>query len=653
MSAVLNTRVGIRIICCLAAWFVGWGDAGHVLAASRLIDYLYVEANEGDSSGGHAAIRFEKRTFHFQHDNYGKIRIRSLDSAAFDHIYAILGNRTIHESSISVSEETYQLLRDAFARFVIIQEAQLDIQDARQRDIALFEFLLKHARSRSSGEDAPGLPLKGIGYFLPDGSAYPEVQSPPGDSVGATPPSQALIKLRERISTTYGENFIEQRIEQTRAALRGMDLRVPSPSTAEIARDAYPTIAASASSSYEDALLALYALEILQNAPALRPDTFWTPENTAFRIDAQEQHFLADFAGQLHNDLVRLATSSRGDWGFPLIAGMARLAALEKSLLSGRLVLLDIFPGSAQRQERQPSAGFSYLPEMKSETAQAFLQKRNEFFKSKHAVESDYASLERIGNQLAELERALISGTLPRRLPEFPLPYRTVWRNDLVFPDMDQAALQRELEAARAAENDYAGALSRLYSYDLFRRNCVTEIFTSINGTLERLASDAGETNRTTRDESLRRLGGFVDASQGFTFVPFVSADAVDACYSVTARKERPSYRASKLAEMKKHESPLRVFLRESNTLTSTIHRPAPGDSPFLFFTDDTIILRPLFGTFNLLVGIGKSLFGLAAMPLEGTRHLRSGIKGILFSLPELAFMNLRKGSLEYIEEQQ
>lgn len=646
MTARVTTKTGIRVVCCLAAWFICWGNAGQALALPRMIDYLYVEANEGDSSGGHAAIRFEERTYHFQHDNHGTIRIRSLDSALFDHSYATLGNRTIHASGISVSEETYQLLRDAFDRFSIIQEAQLGILDTLRRDVELFEFLIKQARNRNSGEDTGGLPLKGLGYFLPDGSAYPEIPPSPD-----SPPSPALIKLRQRISMAYGEHFIAERIGQARAALQEIDLRASQLPAAEFSRNAYPQVITSASSRYEEALLARYALEILQNAPALRPDSFWTSESSSFIIDAEEQRFLSAVADQLQIDLVRLVTSSRSDWAFPFIAGMARLAALEASLSSERLVLLDIYPNSAQLQERQPAAGSSYLPEMKNEAERDFLRRRSEFFNSMEIMESDYAALEQAGNLLAERERALANGTQPRRLPQPPLPHRTAWRNDVPLPDMSEALLQKQREAARAAEDGYAGALSRLYSYSLFRRNCVTEIFSTINSALERQASSTEEGVRTARDESLQRLGGFVDASRGLTFVPFVSSAAVDACYAVTNRQKLPSYRARKLAEMKKRESPLWVFLRESSTTTSTIYRPAPGDSPFLFFTDDTILLRPLFGAFNLLAGIGKSLLGLAVMPLEGTKQLHLGVKGILFSLPELAFVNLRKGSMEYVGE--
>ena len=63
--------------------------------AKQFIDYLYVEANEGDSSGGHVALRFGDKTFHFQHETPGILRIRRIASTAFSHAYAMLGNRAI------------------------------------------------------------------------------------------------------------------------------------------------------------------------------------------------------------------------------------------------------------------------------------------------------------------------------------------------------------------------------------------------------------------------------------------------------------------------------------------------------------------------------------------------------------------------------
>ncbi len=646
---------GLRTACWLIVFFICWSGCRTALAA-RYIDYLYVEANEGDSSGGHAAIRFDDQTFHFQHENPGIIRISRLDSAAFVHTYAMLGNRTIRASRIAVSDETYHLLHDNFVHLLLIQDAQLDIRDALHRDRILFEMLLRQLQSGKRGATENSLPLKGLGYFLPDGP-FPRENSPDSntDANFEAPHSPILLSLRESIKAEYGERFMEERTTRTETLLRELGLRAAEQPVPGVSRDIYPNFALSASARYEDAILALFALQVLQGAPMLRPGSFWAPTSETFRLTPGETDTLKTFAGQLAGDLVRLVNSSRNDWGFPFIMGMARLAAIEASLSSGRIVLLDVYPPESRGQGRDAHMKSRYLHAMRSEMQEAFLQRRREFAGNAELRESDYTALERVGNQLLELDRAIASGASPRRYPETPFPSRTALRSDLVLPDMDETSLKRELEAARIAEGDYARNLSSIYSYDLVRRNCVTEIFASISSAFGYLARANGQIVKDplamSSEESVTRLGGYMEPSRGLTFIPFVSAAEVDGCYNVVERHEQLSYRAERLVEMKKHESPLLVFLRESNTFTSTIYRPTPDDSLFLFFTDDTILFRPLFGAFNLAVGLGESLLGLVTMPVEGPKRLLSGVRGTLFSLPELVFINLRKGSMEYVEK--
>jgi hypothetical protein len=42
---------------------------------------------------------------------------------------------------------------------------------------------------------------------------------------------------------------------------------------------------------------------------------------------------------------------------------------------------------------------------------------------------------------------------------------------------------------------------------------------------------------------------------------------------------------------------------------------------------------------------------GVAALPFDRGAILWSGLKGIVFSLPELVFINIRKGSFAYVGE--
>jgi len=110
-----------------------------------------------------------------------------------------------------------------------------------------------------------------------------------------------------------------------------------------------------------------------------------------------------------------------------------------------------------------------------------------------------------------------------------------------------------------------------------------------------------------------------------------------------------PSYRHFRLAEMAASEPRLLVALRESNVITARTHRAAEPEGFFLFFTDTQVPLRPLLGAVNVGAGLLRSVFGLVVLPLDGGRGLRSGLSGVLFSLPELVFQNIRKGYNNYV----
>ena len=174
-----------------------------------------------------------------------------------------------------------------------------------------------------------------------------------------------------------------------------------------------------------------------------------------------------------------------------------------------------------------------------------------------------------------------------------------------------------------------------VFGYQLVTHNCVSEIFATIDAELG-------------RDESERQLGGYIRSAGSLNFIPRLSYRAVTRAYRPAEVGEIPSYRRRRLETMYAEENDIKVYLRESNTLSSTIYRRNGRDSFFLFFTDDALPVRPLYGALNVVAGAGEMAFGVLRAPLDRGRTLWSGIKGVVFSLPELAFVNLRKGTLEY-----
>ena len=110
-----------------------------------------------------------------------------------------------------------------------------------------------------------------------------------------------------------------------------------------------------------------------------------------------------------------------------------------------------------------------------------------------------------------------------------------------------------------------------------------------------------------------------------------------------------PSHRHQQLSEMYQQENDFLVYLREFNTLSASHYKFNDQDPAFLFFADEDIWARPLLGTFNLLTGVTVSLYGGFILPFDSGKTIKNGVMGILMSLPELVFFNIRKGSYKHL----
>ena len=602
-------------------------------AEPRVIEYLSVEANEGGSSGGHAALRFDDVVYHFQHHAPGVLRLHREAADGFLFTYRLLQNRAIAVSRIAVADDTYTLLRGWFNRRYLTEGMQFDALDAASGDRALIELLLRRRRDADGVSPSPtagGITLRGTGYFFADGFADGADQSSAAESA-------PLVELRRRVQAFYGKDFLQKRSAEARATLTQL---TPANSGFSFSR------------RYADLMTGLLAISALQRALPLQPDSFHAPAHDAYLLRDDERSALSAFAARLTDELLDLLQSPRPDWGYPLLVGMARLVALHESVRTGRLVFLDAFGPSAHVIPPVAWRGREAMMIDLVDEAHAELDAaRGLRTGGKPLREADYTRLESASNRFIELYRGITEQRGVRVQSGLLLPSRAAQRSDLIIPARSTAELQQDLAAAQARERATAHDLQQRYAYNLITRNCVSEIFRGLNSALaEATGRDAPNANDEPLHAAARaRLGGYLEPGAALTFIPFVSTRAVRDTYNVTATQELPSYRGQRLATMYRRENPFVVFLRESNTLTSTVYGPNPRDSFFVFFTD-AVPTRPLLGAVNLAAGLGAGAVGLAMLPFDGGSTLVAGVKGALFSLPELAFVNLRKGTFDYIE---
>jgi hypothetical protein len=598
-------------------------------AAVASFDYLYIRAHENNATGGHAAIRFGAATYDFQNaDSW--LTVRREDSRRFQHSYRTVENRSIEVSRIEAAPETVALLHETFERRVLAQSRQLALLGEMQRDVAALDAL-------AQGEEAR-VPVRGAGFFA--------------DAEAGSGAPAVLVELRERIAARHGAGWLEGRREAALLELRDRTPASPDPDALRVDPLRYPVARESFVRRSTRALAALRASEVILRPRPLRAGVRageGLPPDPWLRLDPALRARLLEVRAGLLDAAVALAASERPDWGEALLLASARLVALDESLASGQLVMLDAFPADAEvlRVGSRRRALFSTLL---GEARRDFVEAHQCLFSKQGYREVSWNELEQAVTRIAELRaaqagassmRVAVRSLLPEGLAQLELtPPPTASR-----PEIAQAA-----EAARGALSTYRNALEARYRYNLLDRNCVSELFRTIEAGLASApgapaAADRAAIRDFVRQESERRLGGYVDPVADANFIPFVSSRNVRASWRVAQAIHLPSAREHAIETV----GGIAAALRESNVWTSSVYAPAEDDGFFLFFTDGEWPLRPLLGAANLVAALARSAVGVVELPFDRGRGLRAGLGGALWSAPELLFVNIRKGTNEYV----
>ncbi len=593
---------------------------------TRFADFIYADANEGSASGGHVAIRLGDRTYHFGYHEPGVLRLDRDDSARFAHVYGALENRNLQLLRVAVTEQTFDRLRSSFNERYLSESGEFEVLAALALDRAFLE-------SWTAG--TPAAAIRGAGYFLPDGR-----ERPPPHAGGA------LARLRERVRERHGAGFLRSRrgeAEKELVVVSGSS----EPAVAGLsAPGAHPARGYGPARRAVDAQALVEALGVLERGALLRPGTTLALSADELSLDASTRSMLSVLAERLERDLVDAAASRRPDIGFVLLVGMARLLALEATLDGDHLVILDVFPPGASRLSVAEVEARGGRLDVLAAAAHEELRRVRDVLAAKPVPrESDYAALEAVANRYHELERSRRTGTDLRVAPGQLLPVRSAVRVLELPQAPTRARLVSWIEVLQERERELLERLDRAHHYNLLTHNCVSELFAQIE---RAVSSDPVGVVRS----SVAQLGGHVPPGRGLEFIPFLATDAVASAYRVDRVETLPSYRLRRVEEMEIAEGGV-VAWRESNVLTSTVYESSSLDSAFLFFTDDVVLARPLLGVANLLYGLGATVAGVPLAAVDGGRTLSAGLRGALWSLPELAFVNVRKGSFFYLPRDQ
>jgi hypothetical protein len=542
-------------------------------------------------------LQLADQIYHFQHVDSGYIRLIKQDVAAFHHSYRFLQNRPLHSSRIEVSDDTLTLLQAHFSQRYASQELLFKALDNVQKDRLFLLQLLKQPPADNV------LVMKGLGLFK-----------------AASTPNPTLQHLQSLIKTRYGTDFLSNRLVQLNNAILHL---TPSDWSKPLATPVY-TLA----EHYQDIQTARHAIQLLQQNVIANTLTLNEPLTPA---DTQR---LQHFQQQLCLNILSLLDSNRPDWGYALLINIARLMAVDTSLSTQHWVFIDDF---AEDSEQVAS---EHIPDLAAQIHTA-KQQWSAAQPAADFTEMAYSRLEMTANHYAELSKAG-QGISIRYTGEQALPDKRVPLMIDSVPRLSVAELEHALADINAYETRLHEQLAHHNRYDLVTRNCVTELFRTIDDAL--LNSPALRLINSADTHLEQALGGHIQAD--YNFIPWVSFHSVQTQLHVSDSQLLPSYRGLQLEKLA--NQPLES-LQEISTLSSASYVFNANDAWFLFFTDDSVLLRPVLGALNTATAISQSLFGLFSLPFDEGENLHAGAIGLLMSAPELLFINIRKGSYPYL----
>jgi hypothetical protein len=600
-----RTRWSFRRPLALLVVIASLGTPVSVAGESPL-QFLYIDANIGGSSGGHVAVKLGDAVYHFQNAD-GITRLTRDSWNRFRFVYNDLENRNIHIADASVQPADVERVRDRLQRLLMVQNRQIDYLDALRQDQALLEALR---------QEQP-VPIPGIGFF----SRVPHESS-------------AMHDLQGQIEARSGLGYLTHLRERSGQQLASLAYLPPPVPDTGLEMDRYPAYPPTFSERFSDSYAHGFAVAAIQEGWPLADGRLIdaSRDSTDSQLDVQERDSLLRYRDQLQQAIEADLEADYIGSGAALLLAIARYQAVSASLETGRLLLLDILPPDALSEHRIIEADLhSAFTPMLARLRKALSQHRRAFSAAPEPDEIAYNSLELAASETREIQRAASTGQAIRISRESGPPQGTGW----ALPSVRQASdrMDQAIETATKRLDRFRAAVQQRYDYELITRNCVTELHEAVHSSY----SGPGDIRSA--------LGDFLEPGARQGFIPFRFFELARSHYRLQSIRLLPSFRQRKLAAIEANDWLGR--LRESNTLTARHYQPREGDSAFLLFTEDAGWARPVLGSVNLAYALGATTGGVVTAPFDRGSKLADGLRGILFSLPELAGWNIRKGSYD------
>ncbi len=617
------------VIGCLAVFWlplVHSAEAPDAVGVSqeRVFEYLYIDANEDRSSGGHTAVRIDNDVFHFLFKN-DYLTMARATWAEFQLSYRGYQNRSIYSTRLEISDATHDLLRASFLQRFLAQSRQLKILQDTRHDVALLQAIEQAAPSK--------MELPGLGFFA-------------APTRGVT--NGRYREIQEAIATAHGKDHLQNLRRELQHQLSSMPVEALAASRRDFTKATLPGAHYPFNQRYADLVAGMRAIDVIAAGAALSEKSLALSlaADSQAPLSTDQRRALQSAGAGLRQRLVALSASPRPDWGVAFLLGLARLEAIRLSLESDRWVFIDALADDASIVEVGDRMR-RFIPRLRSDAEALWAEARSSWMQQDGWHEGRYAAMEIAHANWLELSRIESGGAQWRIHATRYVPRGLGPPGQLPKPDRIAEDAPLLLATMQQSQQEAAALASEQMGYKLLTRNCVSELFTTIDLALARSLIARGEpVNRETLQQETRRRLGYMFTPNP---IPYVSSDQVRDHWRVAEARELLSLRRLYARSAYEADSELATLLRESNTLTSSVYQRNDKDSFFIFFTDGNAMLRPPLGLVNLTAALGASLVGAVQFPFDGGKALKSGLRGALFSLPELGFQNIRKGSSTWL----
>ena len=554
------------------------------------LDVIYVNANVGEAAGGHCAFRFAEMVFHYQFQPNGNFILVREPWCDFCLVYNELCNRSISISTIPLTPALYEKLRYHFTTLLIIQQQKLESLAENRIYLRLLENFI---------QGKPRVRIAGLGFFDCSRKADPQVEN-----------------LRNDIDRTLGADFRNEEKDRVAAGIKQLATSLSGPQQLKV---------------FLEQLTLSVVLQILETGSPLADSAVILPLPGETRLSLPEYAALQAYARILRHSVLTILNSKRPDRGAALLLQIARWLTVRRALAGGRMLTLDPFSDQARLQAVTASAD-PVLALLKDLLLRDAALRRDNFCHETAHPDIAYALIESGRGRLSAQNKVIQGADSIRVETTFRPPSRSA---ELTLEDLDFVPARLIAIAADLQNRIHLQQLEvkKEYHYNLLTSNCATELLRSLN-----LAFKSPELEQ-------QALGGRLEPQAEFNFTPFIFYRNVRSTFKCAAAAQLKSRRLRQLHNLYDREKFLPVWFREGNTFSSTLYEVRPEDTPFIFFTDDGWLLRPLAGTVNLGYAALHGLVGFLTLPFDGGDRIYQGLRGMFYSLPELFFGNIRKGT--------